>query len=113
MKIGIIGSGHVGRTLGNAFLQEGYQVMLGSRNPSKDDVTKWKKENEKGVAGNFEETASFGDIIVLAVSGHVVEGAIDLAGKNNFSGKIVIDATNPISSSPPENAVLKFFTDLN
>ena len=36
MKIGIIGSGEVGRVLGSAFLKEGNNVLLGTRNPSKD-----------------------------------------------------------------------------
>jgi predicted dinucleotide-binding enzyme len=113
MKIGIIGSGIVGRTLGNAFLQEGYEVKLGSRNPSKEEVVKWKSENTTGLTGNFTETAEFADIIVLAVSGLIASDAIKLAGKNNFSGKIVIDTTNPISAEPPTDAVVKFFTDFN
>ena len=113
MKIGIIGSGIVGRTLGNAFIQEGYEVMLGSRNPLKDEVVKWKSENPKGATGNFEETAAFADIIVLAVSGLVATNAIQIAGPANFYGKVVIDTTNPISKDPPADAVLNFFTDLN
>jgi len=113
MKIGVIGSGPVGRVLANGFLQEGYEVMLGSRTPSKDEVVKWKAENEKGLTGNFEETAAFAELIVLAISGKATINAIELSGKENFSGKIVMDATNPISDAPPVNAVLSFFTDLN
>ena len=41
------------------------------------------------------------------------EEAIRLAGPANFSGKIVIDATNPLSKDAPENGVLKFFTTLD
>lgn len=112
MKIGVIGSGIVGRVLATAFLKEGYSVMLGTRNISKDEVTKWKKENEKGSLGSFQETAQFGEIIVLAVSGLVVEDAINLAGKEHLSNKIIIDTTNPIAAVPPENGVLKYFTTL-
>jgi predicted dinucleotide-binding enzyme len=36
-----------------------------------------------------------------------------LAGIKNFSNKIVIDTTNPIAAAPPENGVLKYFTDQN
>ena len=110
MKIGIIGSGIVGRVLANAFLQEANQVMLGSRNPNKEEVIKWKSENPGGLTGNFAETSAFGELIVLATAGSVSKAAIELAGKNNFSGKIIIDATNPIDAAPPENGVLKFFT---
>ncbi len=113
MKIGIIGSGIVGRTLGNAFLQEGYEVMLGSRNPLKDEMVKWKNDNAKGLTGNFEETASFAEIIVLTVSGLVATNAIQIAGPHHFYGKIVIDTTNPIAKDPPADAVIKYFTDLN
>lgn len=113
MKIGVIGSGIVGRVLASAFIQEGNQVMLGSRNPAKDEMVQWKSANEKGLTGTFEETATFGEMIVLAIAGRVSLSVIELAGKKNFSGKIVIDATNPISEAPPVNGILSFFTTLN
>ena len=112
MKIGIIGSGIAGRVLATGFLKEGHDVMLGTRNISKEDIIKWKSENKTGLLGSFQETAQFGEIIVLAVSGLVTEDAINLAGKEHFGNKIVIDATNPIAAVPPENGVLKFFTTL-
>jgi len=112
MKVGIIGSGIVGRVLASGSLKEGHQVMLGTRNISKEDIVKWKSENKNGLLGSFQETAQFGEIIVLAVSGLVVEDAINLAGKEHFSNKTIIDATNPIAAVPPENGVLKFFTTL-
>lgn len=59
------------------------------------------------------ETAQFGDLLVLATGGLVTEDAIKLAGTNNFSGKIIIDATNPIVAAPPINGVLQFFTGPN
>ena len=112
MKVGILGSGIVGRVLASGFLQEAHSVMLGTRNISKDEVIKWQQENTGGSLGSFQETAQFGEIIVLAVSGLAAEDAITLAGKEHFFEKIVIDATNPIAAVPPENGVLKFFTTL-
>lgn len=112
MKVGIIGSGQVGQVLATAFLKEGYKVMLGTRNISKEEVIKWQRGNKDGLLGSFQETAQFGDIIVLAVSGLAVEDAISLAGKEHFFEKTVIDATNPIAAVPPDNGVLKFFTTL-
>lgn len=112
MKIGVIGSGIVGRVLASAFLQEGHPVMLGTRNVSKEDVLKWKNENPNGSLGSFQDTAQFGEVIVLAVSGLAVEDALGLAGHEHFINKIVIDATNPIAAVPPHNGVLKFFTTL-
>ncbi len=112
MKIGIIGSGIVGRVLASAFLQEGNRVMLGTRNISKEEVLKWQEDNTGGLLGSFQETAQFGDIIVLAVAGLVVEDAISLAGKEHFFEKIIVDTTNPIAAIPPNNGVLNFFTTL-
>ena len=113
MKVGILGSADVGKALGKAFLTEGYEVMIGTRNTSKVDLVKWQKENSSAKLGSFADTAKFGEILVLAVSGDVAEKVIGQAGKENFSNKTVIDATNPIAKAPPENGVLKFFTSLD
>lgn len=113
-KIGIIGSGIVGRVLASAFLTEGNTVLLGTRDTSKKEVTDWLAENTNGKAGSFADAASFGEIIVLAVGGEVAAAALQLANADNLSGKIIIDATNPIShTAAPENGVLSFFTDVN
>ncbi|MFI5193044.1 MAG: NADPH-dependent F420 reductase [Chitinophagales bacterium] len=113
MKIGIIGSGEVGRVLGNAFLQEGHQVFLGTRDPSKEVVVKWKSENPGAKTGCFEEAASFGELLVLAVAGHAAENALQMAGAKNLNGKTIIDITNPIAPAAPEKGLLKFTTGLN
>jgi 8-hydroxy-5-deazaflavin:NADPH oxidoreductase len=113
MKIGIIGSGVVGQVLAKAFLSEGHEVTIGTRNIVKEEVVKFKNENPKIHIGTFEETASFGDLIVLAVHGGAAEDVINLSGKNNFTNKVVIDATNPIAAAPPVNGVLQFFTNIN
>lgn len=113
MRTGILGSGIVGRVLASAFLKEGHEVMLGTRDTSKDEVVKWKDENPAGKTGVFDETAKFGELLVLAMGGSVAEDAIRLAGVANFKNKTVIDATNPIAAAPPDNGVLKFFTNLD
>ncbi|MGE5479896.1 MAG: NADPH-dependent F420 reductase [Chloroflexota bacterium] len=108
-KIGILGSGIVGTTLASGFLKYGYEVMIGSRHPKK--LEEWHKQNEKGQIGDFAQTAAFGDIIVFGVKGAGAENALNEAGIENFSGKTVLDATNPISEdNPPQNGVLKYFT---
>lgn len=112
MRIGILGSGEVGRALASAFLLEGHQVMLGTRDKSKTEVVKWQEENNGGTTGSFSETAKFGELLVLAVGGLVVEDVINLAGKENFFNKTLIDTTNPLAAVPPQNGVLKFFTTL-
>jgi hypothetical protein len=113
MKIGIIGSGIVGRVLGSAFLNEGHEVLLGTRDIAKAEVVKWKEEHTNALTGSFEQASAFADIIVLCTGGAVTANAVELAGKANFSGKIVIDTTNPISAAAPVNGVLQFFTSQN
>jgi len=113
MKVGIIGSGIVAQTLGKAFITEGYEVMLGSRDPKKESVTKWKAENPKAQSGSFTETAAFGDLLVLATAGHGALKALQAAGLKNLEDKTVIDVTNPIAQAPPEKGVLKFSTSLD
>lgn len=111
MKIGIIGSGVVGRVLAKAFKNEEHEVMLGTRNTSKEDVIKFSEETSISV-GTFAEAAKFAELAVLAAKGTAAEDAITLAGVENFHNKIVIDTTNPIAEAPPTNGVLHYFTSL-
>ncbi len=112
MKIGIIGSGIVGRTLANGFIKHGYDVMVGTRSPEK--LLKWKeKAGVKVHVGSFNETAVFGEIVVLAVKGTAARDVLQLAGPKNLSGKTIIDTTNPIEDLPPDNGVIRFFTSLD
>jgi 8-hydroxy-5-deazaflavin:NADPH oxidoreductase len=110
-KIGIIGSAIVAQALAKGFVKYGYSVMMGSRDQSK--LQEWRsKSNVDVLTGSFEDAAKYGDIIVLAVKGTV---AVDVIKgiKNHIKGKTVIDTTNPIAEAPPQNGVLKFFTDIN
>jgi predicted dinucleotide-binding enzyme len=100
MKIGILGSGVVGRSLGKGFASNGHDVRLGTRTPEKQEVQGWLKTTKGKVsAGTFSETATFGEIIVLCSLGGATEEVIKLAGMKNFDGKLVIDATNPLDFS--------------
>lgn len=108
-KVGVIGSGEVGRTLAEGFLKHGYAVMRGSREPKK--LEEWRKGAGKDASiGDFAETAKFGEIVVFAVKGTAAEEAVRLAGPKALAGKTVIDAMNPIADAPPKDGVLSFFT---
>ena len=111
-RIGILGSGIVGKTLANGFLKYGYEVMIGTSNTGK--LAEWKSNGgASAYTGSFAETAVFGELIVLAVKGDAAASAVAKAGADNLNGKTVMDATNPIANAAPENGVLRFFTDLN
>jgi predicted dinucleotide-binding enzyme len=111
MKIGILGSGEVAKTLGAGFLKHGHAVMMGTREPAK--LAAWLQQNSKARVGSFAETATFADVGVLAVKGTAASDAVRGAGAANLAGKPVIDATNPIADAPPTNGVLKFVTNLD
>jgi predicted dinucleotide-binding enzyme len=110
-KIGIIGSGVVGTTLAEGFLKQGYMVTVGTRTTSK--LEDWKTGKDGIFTGSFADAAGFGEIVVLAVKGSHAADALKLAGEKNLEGKTIIDASNPIADSVPDNGVLKFFTTLD
>jgi predicted dinucleotide-binding enzyme len=98
VNVGVLGSGDVGRVLAGGFIKLGHDVKIGSRDPEK--LREWvEKAGEHASAGTFEETAKFGDVIVLATLGTGAENALRMAGLDNFTGKVVIDATNPLEHS--------------
>ncbi len=109
MNIGIIGSGTVGKQLGLGLAKAGNNVKIGTRDESK--LNDWKNEaGSKASVGSNEEAAKFGEIIILATAWSGTENAISLSGKANFSGKILIDVTNPLdfSQGPPPKIAVPF-----
>lgn len=109
MKVGILGTGDVGRALGRAFVTLGHEVMLGAREPNNEKAVGWAKEQGKRAsAGTFEQAAEYGELCVLATLGVANEAVLKAAGPDHFTGKILIDATNPLDFSkgvPPTLAV--------
>jgi len=97
MKIGILGTGDVGRTLAGGFAARGHGVMIGTRDPAAPKVRELLGKVGAGVtAASFADAARFGEVIVIAIGGDNVENALKLAGVENFAGKVVIDASNPL-----------------
>jgi len=109
-KVGIIGSGTVAQALAAGFLKNGWEVMLGTRDPGK--LADWKAKTGARI-GSFHEAARFGRIAVLAVKGVAAEQAIRQAGVDALGGKTILDACNPIAEAPPQNGVLRYFTGPN
>lgn len=103
-RIGILGSGDVGRALGRGFATYGWDVLVGTRNPAK--LAEWMAGIDGTVsAGSFAEAAAHGDVAVLAVKGEAAEAVIESADPENFAGTLVLDTTNPLDFShgmPPD-----------
>ncbi|MGH8199107.1 MAG: NADPH-dependent F420 reductase [Steroidobacteraceae bacterium] len=111
MRIGVLGSGAVGTTLGAGFLAHGHEVMVASRQPEK--LRDWLRQNGGARIGTPEESAKFAEVAVLAAKGAAAAAMLRAAGAANLAGKPLIDTTNPIADAPPVNGLLQFFTTLD
>ncbi len=110
MRIGVIGSAVVGRTLAAGLKKHGHDVRIASRSPEK--LAEFSKTS--GIpAGAPSDVAAWAEALVLAVKGTAAESGLREAGAAHIAGKLVIDTTNPIADEPPEDGVLKFFTSPN
>ena len=117
MRVGILGSGMVGQTIGAKLAERGVDVVLGTRTPSQLDekrgmggpLAEWVgKVGKKGRLGTFAEAAAHGEIVINATSGTGSLQALSMAGAKNLAGKILIDIANPLDFSkgmPPSLTV--------
>ncbi len=97
-RIGVLGSGQVGRVLAEGFKSRGHEVTIGTRDTAQGDLAAWGAEAGIEVA-TFAETAQRGELLVIATLGVAAVAAIETAGKEHFAGKVVLDATNPLDFS--------------
>lgn len=119
MKIGILGTGVVGKTLAAKLVELGHEVMIGTRDVAQtmaktetdmmgiSAFKEWYASNPKVKVGNFSEAGQFGEMIILATHGVATINAIEMTGKNNFKDKVIVDTTNPLDFSqgvPPKFA---------
>ena len=96
MNIGIIGTGHIGTGLGKHWAGKGHKVFFGSRHPegAKDVVA---AIGSNASLGTIEQAVEFGDVILLAIPWAAAQDTVRLI--SSWSGKTLIDCTNPISWS--------------
>jgi NADPH-dependent F420 reductase len=95
MKIGIIGAGDVGGTLGKIWRQRNHEVMFGVRNLKSQNVRRLAQMDKSLRFGDINEAVAFGNVILFAIPWTSVEETVRKSG--NLSGKIVIDPTNPLT----------------
>lgn len=94
MKIGIIGSGNVGGTLGSRWAAAGHTVIFSSRNPTSPEMTALVAQAPNARAATATEAVAASEVILLATPWPATRAAVEAAG--SLAGKVLIDATNPL-----------------
>ena len=109
MKIGVLGTGMVGETIGSKLVTLGHQVMMGSRKTGNEKAVTWAKSaGTKASQGDFSDAATFGEIIFNCTNGVNAVVALKQAGSGNLKGKIIVDISNQLDFSkgmPPTLSV--------
>ncbi len=97
MKIGVLGTGMVGRTIGTKLVQLGHDVRMGSRTADNPKALEWVRSTGGGTTcGTFADAAAHGEIVFNCTSGSGAILALNMCGAANLNGKILIDVTNPL-----------------
>ena len=109
MRIGVLGTGTVGRTLASKLVSLGHEVMMGSRQAGNERAAEWAREaGQLAGEGNFAEAAGFGELVVNATAGTASLDALVSAEAENLTGKVLLDVANPLDFSdgmPPTLAI--------
>jgi predicted dinucleotide-binding enzyme len=96
MRIGIVGSGNVGGTLGRRFAESGHQVTFGSRRPDSEEAQQLARIPNARVASP-RDAAQSSEVVVLATPWPATRDV--LRGLGDLTGKILLDATNPLTAT--------------
>jgi len=109
MRIGILGTGTVGQTIGTRLVQLGHDVKLGSRSAANEKAAKWVGgAGDHATQGTFADAAVFGEMVFNCTGGMVSIDVLNQAGAENLKGKPLVDVSNPLDFSrgfPPTLSV--------
>lgn len=109
MKIGVLGTGTVGATIGSRLIELGHEVKMGSRTADNTKAAGWaQKAGSKASTGTFADAAAFGEVIFNCTKGEGTLSALEMCGKDNLKGKILVDISNPLDASqglPPSLSI--------
>ena len=109
MRIGILGTGVVGQTIGGKLVELGHDVKLGSRTATNEKGAQWVAQHgSRASQGTFADAASFGQMVFNCTSGMVSLEALQSVGASNLAGKVLVDVSNPLDFSrgmPPTLSV--------
>jgi predicted dinucleotide-binding enzyme len=100
MRIAVLGTGNVGRTLASALLRGGHEVRMGSRTAGNEAAVAWASEvGGPATEGTFADAAGFGEVVFNATAGSHALAVLEAAGAEQLAGKLLIDVSNPLDFS--------------
>jgi predicted dinucleotide-binding enzyme len=120
MKIAVLGTGGVGRTLAGGAASLGHDVAIGTRDPQatlartdtdqmgNQPYSAWQADHADVALLPFADAAAHGEVVINATSGEVSLEVLGLAGAEHLAGKVLIDVANPLDFSagfPPTLSV--------
>jgi 8-hydroxy-5-deazaflavin:NADPH oxidoreductase len=109
MKIGVLGTGTVGRTIATKLVELGHEVTMGSRSAESEGLREWLgAAGEIAGGGTFAEAASGAELVFNCTAGGASLEALAAAGAESLAGKVLVDVANPLDFSlgmPPTLAV--------
>lgn len=102
MRIGVLGTGMVGRALATRLVGLGHEVRMGSRAAGNERGEAWAAEaGEPASAGSFAEAAAFGEIVINATAGAgSVDAVTAAAAGGGLDGTVLVDVANPMERPP-------------
>ena len=109
MRIGVLGTGSVGQTVGAKLVAIGHEVCMGSREAGNEAARAWADSaGERASVGAFADAAAFGELLVNATAGVHSLAALQPADAEDLEGKVLLDLANPLDFShgmPPTLSV--------
>jgi predicted dinucleotide-binding enzyme len=120
MRVGVLGTGMVGRAIAAKLSELGHEVLVGTRDPAATLAREepdgygnppfrvWQAEHPGLGLGSFADAAAHGELVVNATAGDASLEALRLAGEANLDGKVLVDTANPLDFSrgmPPSLTV--------
>ncbi len=109
MRVALLGTGGVGRTIGSKLVELGHEVTMGSRSAGNEAAGGWAESAGPGAGhGTFAEAAGAGEIVFNCTAGTASLEALEAAGAENLTGKVLVDVANPLDFSkgmPPTLSV--------
>lgn len=100
MRIGVLGTGIVGTTIGAKLVELGNDVRMGSRSRDNHRAAAWASEvGERASTGTFADAAEHGELVFNCTAGAASLDALGAAREENLAGKLLVDVSNPLDFS--------------